>query len=76
MPETIAQMREAFSFDDVLLMPRETDVTPADVDPRTILTKTISLRAPILSSPMDRVTEARMAIRVNHEFQRGPLAPR
>ena len=67
MPETIAQMREALSFDDVLLMPRETDVTPADVDPRTILTKTISLRAPILSSPMDRVTEARMAIAMARE---------
>ena len=67
MQETSIQMREALSFDDVLLMPRETDVTPSEVDPRANLTAGIVLRSPILSSPMDRVTEARMAIAMARE---------
>ena len=60
-------LREGLSFDDVLLLPRETDVTPAETDPRTVLAGGITLRAPILSSPMDRVTEARMAIAMARE---------
>jgi IMP dehydrogenase len=67
MQETQIALREGLSFDDVLLIPRETEVTPAEVDTRTQLTANISLRVPILSSPMDRVTEARMAIAMARE---------
>src|SRR5262249_5404981 len=67
MQETEKSLREGLSFDDVLLMPRDTDITPADVDPRTVIASGITLRVPILSSPMDRVTEARMAIAMARE---------
>ena len=52
----------AITFDDVLLEPRYSEVVPADVDVRTRLTRRIQLNVPILSSPMDTVTEAEMAI--------------
>src|SRR5436190_23872067 len=55
-------LREALTFDDVLLVPAESDVIPKDVEVRTQLTPTISLAIPILSSAMDTVTEARTAI--------------
>src|SRR4051812_16974192 len=55
-------LREALTFDDVLLVPAESDVLPRDVDVRSQLTATISLASPILSSAMDTVTEARTAI--------------
>jgi IMP dehydrogenase len=55
-------LREALTFDDVLLVPAESDVLPRDVDVRTQLTPTIALASPILSSAMDTVTEARTAI--------------
>lgn len=71
--ETEIGIREGLSFDDVLLMPRDTDVTPGDVDPRTTIAADITLRAPILSSPMDRVTEARMAIAMAREGGLGIL---
>jgi IMP dehydrogenase len=57
----------ALTFDDVLLLPGRSDVLPADVDTSTQLTKTIRLAIPILSSPMDTVTEARMAIALARE---------
>jgi IMP dehydrogenase len=50
------------TFDDVLLVPAESSVLPADVSTRTKLTPRIELTLPILSAPMDTVTEARMAI--------------
>ncbi|MDT4917447.1 MAG: dehydrogenase [Pseudonocardiales bacterium] len=50
------------TFDDVLLLPGETDVVPADVDTTTRLTREISIAVPLLSAAMDTVTEARMAI--------------
>jgi IMP dehydrogenase len=50
------------TFDDVLLVPRASDILPAQVDVGARLTKTISLRIPILSSAMDTVTEGRLAI--------------
>ena len=50
------------TFDDVLLLPGETDVIPSEVDTTTRLTRELSLRVPLLSSAMDTVTESRMAI--------------
>jgi len=55
-------LREALTFDDVLLVPAESDVLPKDVDVRTELTATIPLANPIISAAMDTVTEARTAI--------------
>ena len=50
------------TFDDVLLQPGESEILPSQADTRTQLTKTISINIPVLSSAMDTVTEARMAI--------------
>ncbi|MDQ1683078.1 MAG: dehydrogenase [Frankiaceae bacterium] len=50
------------TFDDVLLLPDETDVIPSQVDTSSRLTREISVRLPLLSAAMDTVTEARMAI--------------
>ena len=56
------ELREALTFDDVLLLPAESDVLPKQVEVATRLTRNIPLRIPILSAAMDTVTEARMAI--------------
>jgi IMP dehydrogenase len=58
---------QAITFDDVLLEPRFSDVVPAEVDVATRLTSRIELRIPILSSPMDTVTESAMAIALAQE---------
>jgi IMP dehydrogenase len=50
------------TFDDVLLRPAESDILPTEADTRTRLTREISLNIPVLSSAMDTVTEADMAI--------------
>jgi IMP dehydrogenase len=55
-------LEEALTFDDVLLVPAESDVIPKDVDVRTQLTPDIRLAIPIVSSAMDTVTEAATAI--------------
>ncbi len=55
-------LREALTFDDVLLIPAESEVHPKDVDVRSYLTSSITLAIPILSSAMDTVTEAPTAI--------------
>ncbi len=55
-------IREALTFDDVLLVPAESAIIPADADMRTRVTKEISLNIPLLSSAMDTVTEYDMAI--------------
>ncbi len=52
----------AITFDDVLLEPRFSDVVPSDVDVRSKLTNRIGLNIPLLSSPMDTVTESDLAI--------------
>ena len=52
---------EALTFDDVLLLPAESAVLPAQVKLKTRLTSTISLNIPIMSAAMDTVTESRMA---------------
>jgi len=56
------QIREALTFDDVLLVPAKSSVLPSDVDTRTQVTKEITLNIPLLSSAMDTVTEYQMAI--------------
>ncbi|MBM1222273.1 IMP dehydrogenase [Ponticoccus sp. SC2-23] len=56
------EIREALTFDDVLLVPGASSVLPSEADVRTRVTKSISMNIPLLSSAMDTVTEARMAI--------------
>lgn len=63
MPE----FREGLSFDDVLLVPHRTDVLPSDVSTSTELLPGIILTVPIVSAPMDTVTEARLAIAIARE---------
>ncbi len=53
---------QGITFDDVLLQPRFSDFVPSDVDVSTQLTRNIKLNIPLLSSPMDTVTESRLAI--------------
>ena len=56
MPKAV--IREALTFDDVLLEPALSEVLPAEVDVRTRLTREIELGIPIVSAAMDKVTEA------------------
>ncbi len=56
------EIREALTFDDVLLVPAASRVLPTQADTSTFVTKSIRLNIPLLSSAMDTVTEARMAI--------------
>ena len=56
------EIREALTFDHVLLVPGASKVLPAQADTRTRVTRDISMNIPLLSSAMDTVTEARMAI--------------
>lgn len=58
---------EAYSFDDVLLLPNYSDVLPSDVDTSTRLTQNITLNIPLITAAMDTVTEARTAISVARE---------
>ena len=56
------EIREALTFDDVLLVPGASSVLPSTADTRTRVTRDIAMNIPLLSSAMDTVTEARMAI--------------
>jgi len=66
MREKITEF-QGLTFDDVLLQPRHSDVVPTEVDVSTRLTQRIGLNIPILSSPMDTVTESEMAIALAQE---------
>jgi IMP dehydrogenase len=55
-------VKEAYTFDDVLLVPARSEVLAGDVCLETQLTKRIKLNIPVMSAGMDTVTEARMAI--------------
>jgi IMP dehydrogenase len=65
MPKIVPE--EAYSFDDVLLIPSYSDVVPKDVNISTRLTKNISLNIPLISAAMDTVTEAQAAITMAQE---------
>lgn len=56
------EIKEALTFDDVLLQPAESAILPNEADTRTKLTQSIELGIPVISSAMDTVTEARLAI--------------
>ena len=60
VPEIFAPL--GLTYDDVLLLPGESDLAPSDIDTSTRLTREITLRAPLVSAAMDTVTESRMAI--------------
>src|SRR5207248_5193780 len=60
LPDKFARL--GLTFDDVLLVPAESDVVPSDVDTSTRLSRSLAVRNPLVSSAMDTVTEARMAI--------------
>ncbi len=60
-------LQECLTFDDILLLPAESDVVPKDVDTSTILTHSIPLNIPLLSAAMDTVTEANTAITMARE---------
>ena len=60
-------VKEGLTFDDVLLIPAESNVLPAQVDISTWLTKKIKLNTPIMTAAMDTVTEAEMAIAIARE---------
>jgi IMP dehydrogenase len=64
IPEKVT---ESLTFDDVLLLPAESSLLPRDVDVSTQLTRAIRLNIPLLSSAMDTVTEAQMAIAMARE---------
>ena len=58
---------EGLTFDDVLMVPRYSEVMPASADVSSSLTRNIKLSIPIISSPMDTVTESDMAIAMAQE---------
>jgi IMP dehydrogenase len=60
--EALENMREALTFDDVLLVPGDSSILPSGADVSTRLTRRISLNIPLLSAAMDTVTESSMAI--------------
>src|SRR5881628_114238 len=58
---------DSITFDDVLLIPSYSDFVPSDADTRTKLTRAIELNIPLISAPMDTVTEAALAIALAQE---------
>ena len=55
-------IKEALTFDDVTLVPKYSEILPAEVDTSIKLTPNLKLKIPLLSSAMDTVTESKMAI--------------
>jgi IMP dehydrogenase len=79
VPDARAEMprdpfaRVGLTFDDVLLLPAESDVIPSDADTTARLSRNVNMRIPLVSSAMDTVTEARMAIAMAREGGVGVL---
>lgn len=61
------ELKDALTFDDVLLLPRYSEVLPTEVDTSTVVSRNIRLNIPIVSAAMDTVTEARTAIAMARE---------
>ncbi|MEO6203367.1 MAG: IMP dehydrogenase [Nitrospirales bacterium] len=61
------QLRIGLTFDDVVLVPRHSNIIPSEVDPSTQLTRNIRINIPIMSAAMDTVTEGRLAIAIARE---------
>jgi IMP dehydrogenase len=60
-------LHDVITFDDVLLIPARSDFVPSDADTRTRLTRSIELNIPLISAPMDTVTESSLAIALAQE---------
>lgn len=67
MEQETRRIEEALTFDDVLLCPQRSDVTPKDVEVSTRLTRNVRINIPIVSAAMDTVTESRLAIALARE---------
>nr|WP_205740702.1 IMP dehydrogenase [Haloactinopolyspora alba] len=71
MPETLAPL--GLTFDDVLLLPAESDVIPSEADTTSKVSRNVTVSVPLLSSAMDTVTESRMAIAMARQGGLGVL---
>src|SRR4051812_16828868 len=65
--EHLKILYDAITFDDVLLIPSRSDFVPGDADTRTKLTRNIEINVPLISAPMDTVTESALAIALAQE---------
>ena len=70
-PNKIALL--GLTFDDVLLLPAESNIIPSEVDTSTQFTRNIRLGVPVISAAMDTVTEARMAVAMARQGGLGVL---
>src|SRR5258708_19524059 len=75
MAQGLQAIREAYTFDDVLLKPGLSDILPSEADIRAHVTRSIPLNIPIIASAMDTVTEARMAIAMAQSGGIGVIHP-
>ena len=61
------------TYDDVLLLPGESDMAPGDIDTSSLVSRNVRVNVPLLSAAMDKVTEARMAIAMARQGGAGVL---